>query len=411
MINFFLGFLKAPVVIAYRLRGLDFPATSNTYRFRGLRRLRDNPASAIADFDRAILMNPTDALAHHSRGMANELRGDYECAILDYGSAIQYEPNYAPTYFNRGGIFHRKGDYNSAIEDYELSSRLDPNNLSDRKVRIASAYNNRGLTYYERGEHDLAISDFGKAICLDYEDHNALENRGRCFEAKGDLSLAADDFEAVHRILWPELYETENLYDTEDIDLDLILLENKAAAHGDRAMYHFSCGDYDLAVAWLGSAIGIDPSDDAGYYNRALIYFAKGEYDRAIADLNTVIGLAGSLEAYAKRDEAYAAMGGDPTEAEAFMRRGLAYISEDSQGPSDDGFHVVILDHMSYYPGLIADSLLLKFNLAIADFDAALYFDPEKVEAYKGRGRVNRMKGDYQLADEDFREADRLEAS
>ena len=413
-IDFFVALLRLPIAIAFRIRGLDYPPTANTYLFRGLRYLHKDPTRAITDFDTAISLNSSHALAHHFRGMAHHLKGDYDKAISDYDNAIQYDPSYAPSFINRAEAFCELGDFGNSADDYESAVLLDPDCLQGRQPQIVNAYNSRGLGYLEKEEYDLAIADFGKAIQLDPEDPQALENRGRSLEAKGELSLAAHDFEAVHPILWPELYDPVDAGEMGSGDYELLEKENRAAVHSERAMEHFISGNYDLAIAWLDSAIGIDPLEESSYYNRGLSFLAKGLYDRSVADFNSVIGLTDStdsVEAYSKRDETYLAMGDDPAAAACFVKRGLAYISEDSEARNDGALAVVTFDHLNYYPGLIADSILTISNLAIADFDAALYFDSRNVEAYRGRALAYRIKGEHELAEADFTSADTLEGS
>ena len=57
---------------------------------------------AIADFTKAIEINPQYAIAYTNRGFAKSNSKDYQGAIVDYNKAIQINPQYAATYFNRG---------------------------------------------------------------------------------------------------------------------------------------------------------------------------------------------------------------------------------------------------------------------------------------------------------------------
>ena len=57
---------------------------------------------AIADYSKAIELNPNDAEAYSSRGVAKHHLEDYRGAIADYSKAIELNPNYTNAYFNRG---------------------------------------------------------------------------------------------------------------------------------------------------------------------------------------------------------------------------------------------------------------------------------------------------------------------
>jgi tetratricopeptide (TPR) repeat protein len=52
--------------------------------------------NAIADFDRAIQLNPKYVDAFNNRGFAYNTKGEYDRAIADYNQAIQLNPNLEP---------------------------------------------------------------------------------------------------------------------------------------------------------------------------------------------------------------------------------------------------------------------------------------------------------------------------
>jgi 3-oxoacyl-[acyl-carrier protein] reductase len=47
---------------------------------------------AIADFSRAIALNPNSALAHYDRGLAYRAKADYDQANADFNRAIEIDP-------------------------------------------------------------------------------------------------------------------------------------------------------------------------------------------------------------------------------------------------------------------------------------------------------------------------------
>ena len=61
-------------------------------------------AEALADFDAAIRLDPTDAEAHVNRGLTYFDLGRHVEALADYDAAIRLDPNYATAYTNRGSI-------------------------------------------------------------------------------------------------------------------------------------------------------------------------------------------------------------------------------------------------------------------------------------------------------------------
>lgn len=109
--------------------------------------------AAIANYDRAIALEPDDADAYHNRGIAKDAQGDYAAAIADFDRAIALEPDDADVYHNRGVAKAEQGDYAGAIADYDRVIVLDPDNvavLEDRAVAIAG----------QKG-HTVASADYG----------------------------------------------------------------------------------------------------------------------------------------------------------------------------------------------------------------------------------------------------------
>ena len=98
-------------------------------------------------------------------------------AIADYAKAIEIDPRYANAYVGRGMVYRLKGDNDHAIADYTQAIEINP--------RYAIAYFNRGSAFEAKGEHDRAIADFTKAIELTPQDAKAYVRRGIVYQADG----------------------------------------------------------------------------------------------------------------------------------------------------------------------------------------------------------------------------------
>lgn len=64
-----------------------------------------NYRGAIADFSRAIILNPNEADFYYQRGLILRELSDLEAAIQDFDDAILRNPNHAWAYLQRAGIF------------------------------------------------------------------------------------------------------------------------------------------------------------------------------------------------------------------------------------------------------------------------------------------------------------------
>ena len=125
---------------------------------------------AIANFDRAIDLNPDYALAFYNRGRAYNFKSEYDRAITDYSQAIQLKSNFAEAFTNRGFARARKGEYDRAIADYNQAIRLKPD--------YALAFYNRGNAYKSKQECDRAIRDYDQATQLDPDNAQAYGKMG-----------------------------------------------------------------------------------------------------------------------------------------------------------------------------------------------------------------------------------------
>jgi tetratricopeptide (TPR) repeat protein len=66
-----------------------------------------NIAGAIAEFDKAIKINPKSSMAYNNRGLMHSKQRDYKGALADYNKAIEIDPNYGGAYTNRGQLIRR----------------------------------------------------------------------------------------------------------------------------------------------------------------------------------------------------------------------------------------------------------------------------------------------------------------
>ena len=95
-------------------------------------------------------------VAYLNRGNAYDKKGLYDRAIANYDKAIKLNPKHANAYNNRGRAYGEKGLHDRAIADYDKAIKLNP--------KHAKAYNNRGITYEVKGDKERAIADYRKAL-------------------------------------------------------------------------------------------------------------------------------------------------------------------------------------------------------------------------------------------------------
>jgi tetratricopeptide (TPR) repeat protein len=112
--------------------------------------------------------------------------GDYDRAIADYGRALELDPDYAGAFVGRGLSYYGKGDIDRAIADVDRAIRLKP--------EYAEALAARGVMYSFKGDSDRAIADFDRAIRLKPGNANYYFNRGAAYMDSGHIGRALLDW-------------------------------------------------------------------------------------------------------------------------------------------------------------------------------------------------------------------------
>ena len=121
--------------------------------------INDDNQGAIADYTKAIEINPDDAVIYLIRGKAKHELKNYQGAIADYTKAIEIKSDYAGAHFNRGITKASLKDHQGAIADWTKAIEIKPD--------LFAAYNNRGLArQYVMGDLEGACSDWRKAAEL-----------------------------------------------------------------------------------------------------------------------------------------------------------------------------------------------------------------------------------------------------
>jgi len=114
------------------------------YLYRGRAQyLKRDPEHAIADYSKAIAIDPRLAEAFSERGSAYLALKRIDLAIGDCTQAIQINPSNAAYHYNCGNARWHGHQFDNAIADYDEAIRLQP--------EFALAYMNRGLTKAEQG--------------------------------------------------------------------------------------------------------------------------------------------------------------------------------------------------------------------------------------------------------------------
>jgi tetratricopeptide (TPR) repeat protein len=112
---------------------------------------------------------------------------DLKRALADFDRAIDLQPMRAEYYRWRGAAYFWLGDLSEAINDQTTAITLDPTN--------ADYYQNRGASYFERAEYARALIDCNRAIELDATQADFFLSRGRVYQKMGKRDEARADYQ------------------------------------------------------------------------------------------------------------------------------------------------------------------------------------------------------------------------
>lgn len=125
----------------------------------------DGPA-AEEEFHRAILSNPSDAIAHSWSAETLAALGRYSEAIREAGLAREADPLSPAVSTNAGFVLYLAGQTDEAIKEFTNAIEIDPN--------FPRAHYRLGNAYLQKGLSQLAVGEFRRAVELsggnpDYE--------------------------------------------------------------------------------------------------------------------------------------------------------------------------------------------------------------------------------------------------
>ena len=151
-------------------------------------------ASDRGDYDAAIALlsdllhrHPDSAIDYNNRGLMYFQSKRSEEALADYDRAIELDPRLDGAYNNRANCYAARGCLGEAIADYQIALDFNPGNLR--------AWINQGITYRDMGLYDLALENFDIVLVLGKRlKGRVYAERGRTYHLRGDWNLAIADY-------------------------------------------------------------------------------------------------------------------------------------------------------------------------------------------------------------------------
>jgi serine/threonine-protein kinase len=212
---------------------------------------------AVATARATIRLNPDDAWAHRTLGLAVEGPGKWDEAIAELREAIRLDPDSAEAHHFLASALHSQGKLTEAIPEYREAIRLDPDE--------AKAHVYLGQALAPQGRRDEAIAELREAIRLQPDPGGTLR-----LDLANALTALGKGDEAI------------------ELQREAVRLEpGNASAHNDLGTALRLKGRLDEAIAEFREAMRLDPV--LGHNNLALALKAQGKRDEALAEFRDAV--------------------------------------------------------------------------------------------------------------------------
>jgi tetratricopeptide (TPR) repeat protein len=160
-------------------------------------------------FSDFIAQNPNEALAYHLRAESHWYGGRLNEAIADYSRALELNPKDVSAFLGRGQVFMESRDFSRALEDLDSALRsIDSVPEADAGWKAdfeAFARNGRAATYARLGDFGRALEEFDMSINLCPENAWVYYNRAEAYQNHGDRENAVKNYKLALAKKGPKL--------------------------------------------------------------------------------------------------------------------------------------------------------------------------------------------------------------
>jgi tetratricopeptide (TPR) repeat protein len=330
------GFAEWTEVIA------EVPELAYPYLLRARWLSSSDLPAAMADYDRAAIVEPKNPLVYWRRGECHLALGDQDRALANFRRAIGIDPTAIDVLRDMAKLLADRGEHAEARAVYDRAIAQAP--------RYADFYLGRAQSLEKLGDHDGAIRDYSRILELDPSRTDVLFYRAVCHEDAGQPERAIAEMAKLAEL---EPGEHHN--------------------HRILGKMRLDAGQAALALEDLSRAVALAPDFATTYAHRARAYWITGDKARTLADLDRAIELAPNEPEYVIERALVRLPDLTPVEMRAELDR-LVELKPD---------HAMLLD--------LRATLLDKegeHERAIADWTRAIAALPTEADLYEGRAKA-----------------------
>lgn len=174
-----------------------------------------------------------EAAQRNNLGASLLQQGKMAEAIAEFQKAVDLDPKYAAAHLNLAYAYDRHGQVDMAMVQYQKVIDLQPQNLF--------AHNNLGVLYDKQGRYQEAIEAFERALQIDPSDATALQNLENAKKSRGIVEEREERFAQARKEVEPRPDDPRAAYEL--------------------GRLHASYGEKDQALEWISKALELGFDD------------------------------------------------------------------------------------------------------------------------------------------------------
>ena len=212
-------------------------------------------------FDKALAIDPRDAMSWCNKGGVFVEQNEFEEAIACFNKTLGIDPQHALAWSNKGSALKELKKYDDALVCYDNALSVEP--------RMPTAWNNKGRIFNILGLHEKAIACFDNVLAIDPRHSAAWNNKGRTLGILKHLDEALACF-----------------------DQAIANEPGDAMAWNNKGAYLAELGRREEEITCYEKAVGIDPRHAMAWFNKASTEDEIGRKTAAIQSYSRFLEVA-----------------------------------------------------------------------------------------------------------------------
>ncbi len=249
---------------------------------------------ALVSFDRAIELDPKDAVTHSNRASLLQGLSRWQEALVSHDRVLALNNQALQTWFARGNVLRELQQPDAALLSYQEAVRLKPD--------FAEAHYNCAVLLERRQQLQAALASYDKAIEAQPGFHQAHYNRAGVLKSlkRPEAALTGYELAIAAKADYAEAHANRGvvLQELRRFDAALASYDRALALRPDYAECHFNRGtlfsaqsQWDAALASYDRAIGLRPNYAPAHCERATVLGQLGRWEASLASLNQAVAL------------------------------------------------------------------------------------------------------------------------